>query len=488
MRKYPLSWKNDPAPVSDYYGEPVIEKRMAEYLGGDTLDEATAVYLTRCDPKNRLKNIRKPAELASFLRDGIDIGRSLWDKEDLIVHLDIEYVNFDFPGEPYLDPKRSYGIQEPLIKTLRNDLEGFGIEPLHLVTGRGHHFTWKIGGKTAVFRELEKIGRLPEELRKMYEKGHGPEGEHVTPGLAKAYAGLALVMEYLAGRAILSARRETPVPVKTICAPERVCERGWEAVILDLSEYGDPLHTRMIRLPFSLYLKPWEEDTLAKDDIGGKKGLSCVIPGGGMKPEDFAKASGDPSRIIDLALRSEMFIPEAAGGTGAVIKEYKTSGTKHYHDWFFSREQYLPEEWPRTYDLFSHKGMPACARNILEEPNDLLLKPPCQEMLIKVLMSLGWHPRHIAGLFRSKYERNHGWGDMWYRYNAVSRAEFYCRTVAEGIFNGTDDLSGFDCSVPLRFCRCRKEECSGLANYRDSLIKRREHGKLGSSPFNRLFL
>jgi hypothetical protein len=41
----------------------------------------------------------------------------------------------------------------------------------------------------------------------------------------------------------------------------------------------------------------------------------------------------------------------------------------------------------------------------------------------------GWHPRSIAGLIRSKFERDHGWGDYWYRYDAAARADFYVRVL-----------------------------------------------------------
>ena len=41
------------------------------------------------------------------MEEGVDIDRSLLDKESLIAHLDIEYVNFDSPAESYLNPERS---------------------------------------------------------------------------------------------------------------------------------------------------------------------------------------------------------------------------------------------------------------------------------------------------------------------------------------------------------------------------------------------
>jgi hypothetical protein len=45
------------------------------------------------------------------------------------------------------------------------------------------------------------------------------------------------------------------------------------------------------------------------------------------------------------------------------------------------------------------------------------------------LWEKGWHPRSIAGLIRSKFERDYGWGAYWYRYDAAARADFYVRVL-----------------------------------------------------------
>ena len=45
------------------------------------------------------------------------------------------------------------------------------------------------------------------------------------------------------------------------------------------------------------------------------------------------------------------------------------------------------------------------------------------------LWQKGWHPRSIAGLIRSKFERDYGWGTYWYRYDAAARADFYVRVL-----------------------------------------------------------
>ena len=92
-----------------YYKDRNIRARIIEFLGGKSLDSATCMFIAQCDAEDeRGWDMRSPQELEYFLSRGLDISRSLWDRNSLIVHLDIEYVNFDFPAEPYLDPQRAF--------------------------------------------------------------------------------------------------------------------------------------------------------------------------------------------------------------------------------------------------------------------------------------------------------------------------------------------------------------------------------------------
>jgi hypothetical protein len=60
--------------------------------------------------------------------------------------------------------------------------------------------------------------------------------------------------------------------------------------------------------------------------------------------------------------------------------------------------------------------------------------------LTHVMRAKGWHPRHIAGLVRSKYERDHGWGRQWYVYDAATRSDFYIRLFAGLMERGSGSL------------------------------------------------
>jgi hypothetical protein len=114
----------------DYYRNPAVRSRILEFLGGETSAEATCEFITADGIGHPVRAPRNPCELFDRLEEGGDICRSLWDRKSLIAHLDVEYVNFDFPAEPYLDPARTFLMQEPTAKAILRILNYHGIEPL----------------------------------------------------------------------------------------------------------------------------------------------------------------------------------------------------------------------------------------------------------------------------------------------------------------------------------------------------------------------
>jgi hypothetical protein len=78
------------------------------------------------------------------------------------------------------------------------------------------------------------------------------------------------------------------------------------------------------------------------------------------------------------------------------------------------------------------------AQYALENPNDALLRPDFVRQVVAGLLERGWHPRHIAGLIRSKYERDYRWLNLWYVYDAGTRADFHTRVLAGMIRLGRD--------------------------------------------------
>ncbi|MBU6399965.1 MAG: hypothetical protein KGS61_06585, partial [Verrucomicrobia bacterium] len=110
------------------------------------------------------------------------------------------------------------------------------------------------------------------------------------------------------------------------------------------------------------------------------------------------------------------------------------------------------------------------------------------ERVVRVLLALGWHPRHIAGLLRSKYERDFDWRDRWQGRDPALRADFCVRVLAGQCVVGHDDLLDLDCLSSREQRLCFQEDCGAdLAQFRRSLLDRRACERLASRPFNRLF-
>jgi hypothetical protein len=193
-----------------------------------------------------------------------------------------------------------------------------------------------------------------------------------------------------------------------------------------------------------------------------------------MSVDDALKIRQDRHQTAELAKYSKTTIPDYTKAMERLVYGYKKSKLKKFHDWFYTQEHDPPESWPDTYNKTPLNTMPPCVRYILRYPNDLLLKPAGIEHVVRIMLALGWHPRHIAGLIRSKYERNYGWGTMWYDYNAYLRADFYVRLFAGLIVVTQGGLIDFNCqsTKEKRFCFNPEKGCN-LEHYRKLLQTRR---------------
>jgi hypothetical protein len=77
---------------SDYYRDANVRARLIEFLGGESIEQATSVYIT---PNGHAVpewyNPKPVNDLWRYCEEGCEIGRSLWDRKAVIAHLDIEY-------------------------------------------------------------------------------------------------------------------------------------------------------------------------------------------------------------------------------------------------------------------------------------------------------------------------------------------------------------------------------------------------------------
>ena len=463
---------------------------MLEFLGGDSLENITCRYLTAGDTESpHHRQPRPETDLPAFWEEEMDISRSLWDRKSLILDLDIEYVNFDVPVEPYLEPERIFDLQRPVELVIEAVLLDYNISTLHLLSGRGHHFVWRIRQDSDTFNRLARLGHVPPTLEKLNARSHRPHGEPVSPELGAAFAGAGLVMEHLAHRIKEEAAPLSDIPVELTAVEVGPNQHGREMISIDISEYGDPLSTRVIRVPFSLYLKPLQQRNVLGKEIVKQLPPVFLIPLHEMDSKQGIRVMHDINQVTDLARRATVKIPDQSGSTESLISSYEQSPLRTFHDWFYSQEHEPPEKWPQTYDCTPLDPMPLCARHILKHPNDLLLRPANIGRIVRVMLALGWHPRHIAGLIRSRFERDYGWGELWAGYDPATRADFYTRVFAGLFATGRDDLVDFNCQSAKEEKLCFAADCScNLDHYKTSLLNRRTYERLACRPFNRLFL
>lgn len=426
-----------------------LRQRLVEFLGGDTLDHATGVYLTHSDGcRFDTRELRPPAELDWFLRQDLDIARSLADSRSLLLHLDVEYVNFDSPAEAYVDPWRCFELQEPVVGVIEALLLEWGIRPLHLVTGQGHHFVWRIGRDGETAQRIAALSPAPELTPACMERLPPILTGHITAWDQDTFAATALVAEYMAHRIKEKAAPLCVLPVEITAVHVGPCATAQrEMVSIDITEYGDPLHTRMIRMPFTSYLKPWVTGLASRYGVEDEIPAFRSIPLHEMDYRQAIKARQVEEDVLDLARRACVRIPLQEEGTARLLEAYLSSRLRRFHEFYYSVRHDPREDWPGTYDRAPLGVLPHCASHLLEHPNDLLLKPAGIQMVTRVMLAQGWHPRHIAGLIRSKFENpEHAWGAAWQDYEPGTRADFYTRLFAGLHLTGLDRLVDFNCT------------------------------------------
>lgn len=472
-----------------YYRNRDVRARIQEFIGRGETEKASCEFLaaTDEDAPPPFKSY-PPRALNSLLDGGFEICRSLWDHNGLIADFDIEYVNFDDGAEAFVEPERVFAMQQPVEDTIKRLLQEYGIGALHVLSGRGHHFIWQIKQNSVEFKELAELGRATPSLWASEMKLHRPNNRPIPLRLAHAFAGLGLVMEFLAHRVKQTAAPVTRIPIELTAVEVGPTEHGREMISIDISEYGDPLYSRAIRVPFSVYRKPWQQHWAIGPEILKNLQPFFVIPLQGIDWREGISITRDRRLTQKLAARSSVKIPDGTQGTGRLLAEYEESKLAKFHRLFYAQAQHPADLWPDTYDRVPLEILPPCARIALEQPNDLLLRPAFIRRLVRVMMALGWHPRHIAGLICSKYQRDFGW-TQFTDVDPASRADFYTR-VFSGLFaTGMDDLVDLNCASAQEQKTCTSSNCGfNLQIFQQSALERRAHDKLAHWPFNWLLL
>lgn len=423
------------------------------------------MFYTQCDGgPHSADAFEHASDLEWFLEEETEIARSFCDSRRLLVHLDMEYVNFDSPIEAFVNPYRAFAMQQPVVEVIEERLLQWGIVPLHLITGQGHHFVWSIDLGSRTERALADLAPVESWMWQAYDRTRPYIPVGASRDVIESFNGLGLVMEFLANEVRKCAASRASIPVDTTAVTAGPCEAGRprEIVSLDISEYGDPIHTRAIRMPFSRYLKPrrsWISGYFqAADDIPEM----FVLPLHEMDVYQALETRCRPDLVTSLAKRASVRIPDQGPGMDRLIADYLASPLRSFHEQFHRQDYGTGEIWAGG-NLSDVEFFPPCVRHVVQNPNDWLLKPAGIQMVVRTLLAIGWQPRSIAEYIRSRLcEPGFGWGDMWRQYDPGLRSYFYTRLFAGQVATGVDSLVDFNCKSTQEkgFCYDGREGCS----------------------------
>lgn len=446
-------------PEQAYGRDPHVRSRILQYLGSRGGEPPTCAWLQAQAPRPGAP-VRRLAleELDGALEEGAELERSLWDHRWLVVHLDLEHVHFDEPDRAWRSPEASFALQRPVVEALEGLLLELDIAPLHLLSGRGHHFVWAVDRRHPLAERLATLGRQASPPAAL------PGA--VEPELAASFRGLGMVAEFLGHRVLELCQGSTSVPLEITAVEVPSGPGGREVISLDLSEYGDPLHMRSIRVPFGPYLKGQRFAWSRGEEPAEEPGL-VMIPLHEMGESAGLEVMRDPGAAALLARRASTEIPDRTAGTGVLLEQYLRSPLADFHRWHCSAGRGGAVEPP---------ALPPCLESLLR-PEERLLRPAGMRLVTRGLLAEGWHPRHIAELVAGRMDlllRDRG--DLP-PFDPGLRADFYVRLFAGLVALGRDLLGDFDCSSYRELGYCAWRECPELlGDLARTLRERREHG------------
>jgi hypothetical protein len=238
-----------------------------------------------------------------------------------------------------------------------------------------------------------------------------------------------------------------PVTLADLPPPE-----GGPFICIDLTAYADPIFERHARCAFSANQRS------AMIHAAPERPFVIVLPREDGPVSEILGPREDVRGATELAERAAVAIPDTTDAH-TWVEDYERSVVGRFHAEFDRGPQAEPGAWSFTYDTIDADEWPPCISLPLRHPNPALLQPGYIRTVALGLWSMGWHPRSIAGLVRSRYEREHGWGDLWVRYDAATRAEFYVRLFCGALADGLDGPAGFTCEAQTGRGVCGSARC-----------------------------
>jgi len=467
-------WNLEPemeSPVNtqvDYYRDPRVRHAICTFLEG-------CEYIVGFGEAEVWKGSDRPfysapagwPHLEVMLESGLDVFGSLWRTDATVGVIDIEYFNHANKGRAITDPGYALWELRPIVEQYLASFARYELPFMALVTGQGVQILFQVPFTDPVHERLVWLGgRNEKTLQWQYDLPLDGKRERSVPWYASLGSkGMFRVILKLSNDVMrrLQARREAGEPVlPTVYSDVHMGDpthglfgQGPEGISIDLTCYGDPLHMRDHRAPFSTHQKQRADDrytevywaplkvtlpfwTLEQYDEIAVRRIAEVQDG----TTDFAFAAS-------LADQVDCSVPTAAWAVDRVIDDIEASPLGDFFALFDNEE---PDDESMWHDTYHRPGLlaelPPCVCHGLAYPDPHLLKPTNLQRLVRVLDGRGWHPKHIAGLIYSRY-RYMAWG----HYNAEKRANYWAEQYAAPLYDGTDDR---------RYMSCVEEQLRGF--------------------------
>jgi len=411
--------------VRSFYRSRAVRNRILEYCGVEDSGVSTAWGMAGFGGSRHLVEedgspvvCPQPDSVERLLDEGADVTRCLGDERGSLILLDVDYVNHEDPAEAYRDPELCFETLEPVYRAVMARFRSYGLRPLVIMTRQGYHVAGRIPLESPAHEVLVSMGRIGEPLRAKYLALKRADALR----MGRAHEAIGRLLEY-AGHGIIATLQEAgfDVPVKLADVPP---DEGGRFVCLDLSAYADPLYRRFTRTAYSSHQKA------VVTGLPVLRPFTLCLPRRRRALSTLLRARENPYEARELAEEDQTGIPPfGARGVLRWIEDYRRGPLSSFHDLFHGGSHDNPKEWPQTYDRLDLRALGADAARALESPNPGLLSPSSMRAVALDLWQKGWHPRSIAGLIRSKFERDYGWGGYWYRYDAAARADFYVRVL-----------------------------------------------------------
>ena len=401
--------------MSEFYSDPVFKERMLEYIEDSVYLVGVGKYLE--DEHFQIFKSVRPAQLDWMLDRSLDGFTSVWQRGCYLIVLDIEYYNpFDY-SEVFKDEEGVFGRMEGFCEAVESVLDSYGIEYLKLMTGQGYHYASKIREGTPAFDLIKKYGKCTETT---HDKNRDVPRDH---NLMQDAVGK--LMEFLYRKVFeIYDGHMRPKDIRL--------DRSM--MVLDLDLWADPLFMRDVRLAFSSHQKHIMNkyvQRMGSDWCAKNVPIGYSIPCAGMPLKEKLSIRRNREKVIELAKRVTVNIPEGDEGWLRMFEDYLRSPLWEFHDTFDKGDIF-------DHDALDTSLIPEEHANILADSTRVrwtAIKEVCDRAFVE-----GRDPMEVARLFYDLYTTHSQWKIHWVEYDPEMRAKYWVR-----LFYGMNEtLKGYE--------------------------------------------